>query len=184
METSDQQSLLSVPHTVTQCSESVNEVSDHHQKEHESWRARMKEKFKRNKSPQSTSGGTFVFRSMRVVMSVPIDLLEYNNLYCKVKVGMHSYKTQAALENDCRASWPDILVFKAKDHQFAKLKLKGMDQLKLMREKLGEAKANLNTARFNGKSTERVKLWKNSVIVGEVQFELAFDPHGTFNVDK
>jgi len=180
METTEH-NYLSVPNTITHCSEGITELSQHHKDhEHESFGSRFREKFRRNKSPQSTVG-TFVFKSIRVVFSVPIDLMEYNNLYCKVKVGMHSFKTQASLEYDCRTSWPDILVFKAKDHQFAKIKVKGLDQLRIMREKLGEAKVNLNQARFHGNTVERAKLWKNGVVVGEVQFELVYDPHGTFN---
>ncbi len=144
-------------------------------KDHETFSSGIRHKLTRNKSPKS---GTFTFRPIRVVFNYQKDLIGRNHLYSKVKVGLHTHKTQLSLEKGENPSWSDVLIFKAKEHQLAKIKVKEYDHLLLRREKLGEAKISLSETRSKGKTTEWVKLLKKGKIIGQIQLEITFDPNG------
>jgi len=145
-------------------------------KDHETFSSGIRHRLTGNKSPKT---GTFTFRPIRAIFNYQKDLIGRNHLYSKVKVGLHTHKTQVSSEKGDNPSWSDILIFKSKEHIIAKIKVKEYDHLLIRREKLGEAKINLSEVRSKGKTTEWVKLLKKGVEVGQIQVEISFDPNGT-----
>jgi len=134
-----------------------------------------------NLGPMKSKIGTITFRPIEYRVNQNIKTSDRIDPYCKFKIGWSSVNTPAAKSNGLHPVWNGVpgqaVTLRAKDHEFAKIKLKNKD--KFFMNTLGKAKIPLAQIYRSGKSAQWIPLTKGHKQAGQVLVEFVFTPYMT-----
>jgi len=120
--------------------------------------------------------GQIIFRPLEGRFNKDKDLIGKMDPYCKFKIGWRRGKSSVAKGQGTNPTWVgDAITIKVKNQEFAKLKVKDKDRLRLD-DRLGTAKIPLAQVFQQGKVTEWIPITKKDVVTGEIQLEMEFLP--------
>jgi len=123
--------------------------------------------------------GTITFRPIEGKFYHDNDIIGKMDPYCKFKIGWRSGKSSVAKSQGTHPIWSgDAITIKVKDQQFAKLKVKDSDKLRLD-NRLGVAQIPLALVIQRGKVTQWIPVAKKGITTGEILVEMYFTPHVT-----
>ena len=115
--------------------------------------------------------GTIIFRPVEARLH---SHKGQKDLYCKVKLGWHSRKTQMAHFGD-HPMWGDAISLKFKGEKSAKIKIKEKQKMGLS-ETVGKAYIHLGHVVTLGRAGDWIPLMKNDQSVGEIHVAMQFEP--------
>jgi len=139
------------------------------------------------KSQEGKSGhkkGLVTFRPLEARFNHDKDLLGKMDPYCKFKIGFHRAKSAIAKGQGTAPVWSYSVVVKHRNQEFAKLKVKDHDKMRLD-DTIGVAKIPLEQLIASGNVDQWVPIEKHGEVVGEVHLIMgyALRDGGVSNVD-
>ena len=124
----------------------------------------------------NTGVGTITFRPIEGRFVKDKDIVGKMDPYCKFKIGWRSGKSSVAKSEGTHPTWVgDAITLKVKNQEFAKLKIKDKDRLRLD-DRLGSAQIPLAQVIQQGAVSQWIPVSKNGVATGEVHVEMVFTP--------
>lgn len=117
--------------------------------------------------------GTVTFRPIEARFNQDKDLIGKMDPYVKFKIGLHSGKSSVAKSQGTHPVWNDSIPIKYKGQEFAKIKVKDRDRLRLD-DRLGTAKIPLSQLILAGPTTQWFPLEKKGAVTGEIQVEISY----------
>jgi len=128
--------------------------------------------------------GLITFRPLEARFNHDKDILGKMDPYCKFKIGFHRGKTAVAKGQGTAPVWSDSVVVKHRNQEFAKLKVKDHDKMRLD-DTIGIAKIPLEQVIASGNVDQWVPVEKHGKVVGEVHLIMGYAPRdtGVSNVD-
>jgi len=120
--------------------------------------------------------GTITFKPIEGKFVKDKDIVGKMDPYCKFKIGWRSGKSSVAKSEGTNPTWAgDAISLKVKNQEFAKLKVKDRDRLRLD-SRLGTAEIPLSEVISQGKVTKWIPITKKGTVTGEVLLEMDFVP--------
>jgi len=122
-----------------------------------------------------TGKGTITFRPIEARFTHDKDLLGKMDPYCKFKIGLHKGKSMVAKGQGVTPVWEDAVPVKHKNQEFAKLKVKDHDKLKIDGT-IGIAKIPLDLVISQGRIDQWIPITKKDKVTGEVHLIIEYTP--------
>jgi len=98
------------------------------------------------------------------------------DLYCKIRLGLHSKKTSTVEGDTGNPKWFDMISLQRKHHEsFARITLRDKDRMSLF-ENFGKAKIPLAEVVARGELTKWYPLVKKEAIVGKILMQIQYIP--------